>query len=336
MNESEPMKPRKALPKTALPRIYFIDQAIASGRYPNAPSLAKKYETSLSSINRDIAYMRDMLNAPIEYDFFKKGFYYSEPTFRLSAGYASADDLLALGMAKELLDLYKGTPIQDAALNLLESISMPFKGAKSANWFKNRIVIPKSASAPVNGDVWNAVVAALRENKTISFQYHAQNKKETENRRVRPYQLLFDKSAWYLHCYDEGKKNLRLFALPRIAKVKSTGETFSIPQNFDYRSLEGYSYYGVFFGAKSHKVVIEIYEDPKWIRERVWAPDQIIKEIENGITLSFTSNQLQKILEWVLAQGKRARPIAPKELVEQWEQSIREMGEMIEMPHHTR
>jgi predicted DNA-binding transcriptional regulator YafY len=291
--------------------------------------MAKKYETSLSSINRDIAYMRDMLNAPIEYDFFKKGFYYSEPMFRLSTGYASADDLLALGMAKNLLDLYSGTPIQDAALNLMESISMPLKGAKNANWFKDRIVIPKGVSAPVNEDVWNAVVAALRENKTISFQYRAQNKKEIESRRMHPYQLLFDKSAWYLYGYDEGKKNLRLFALPRITKVKPTGETFSIPKNFDYRGLEGYSYYGVFFGAKSYKVIIEIYEDPKWVRERVWAPDQIITEIENGITLSFTSNQLQKILEWVLSQGNCARPVAPKELVEQWAQSIRDMGKML-------
>ena len=71
------MKPRKSLPKTALPRIYFIDDEIASGRYPNASDLAEKYETSLSSINRDIAYMRDMMGAPIVYDFFKKGFYYS-------------------------------------------------------------------------------------------------------------------------------------------------------------------------------------------------------------------------------------------------------------------
>jgi predicted DNA-binding transcriptional regulator YafY len=329
MNKSDPMKPRKTLPKTALPRIYFIDQEIASGRYPNAPSLAKKYETSLSSINRDIAYMRDMLNAPIEYDFFKKGFYYSEPMFRLSAGYASADDLLALGMAKELLDLYNGTPIQDAALNLLESISMPLKGAKNANWFKNRIVIPKSAFAPVNEGVWNSLVTALRENKIIRFQYRSRNRKEAENRRVRPYQLLFDRSSWYLFGYDENRKNMRVFALARITGIELTRDVFVIPENFDYRSLEGYSYYGVFTGPKSFKVLIEVYEDPQWIQERIWAPDQIIKEIKNGITLSFTSNQLQKILEWILGQGKRARPLAPKELVEQWKQSIREMGEMI-------
>jgi hypothetical protein len=35
------MQSRKSLPKTALPRLYFIDREIASGKYPNAPALAK-------------------------------------------------------------------------------------------------------------------------------------------------------------------------------------------------------------------------------------------------------------------------------------------------------
>jgi len=127
---TEYMQQRKSLPKTAIPRMYFIDQEIAAGKYPNAPALAQKYETSLSSINRDIAYMRDLLGAPIEYDFFKKGFYYSEKTFRLPAAYATSEDLLALGMAINLMDLYKDTPIHEAALHLLESISTPLKTEK--------------------------------------------------------------------------------------------------------------------------------------------------------------------------------------------------------------
>jgi hypothetical protein len=40
---------RKTLPKTALPRIYRIDEMIASGRYPSTKQLAKAYETSMSS-----------------------------------------------------------------------------------------------------------------------------------------------------------------------------------------------------------------------------------------------------------------------------------------------
>lgn len=334
------MKQRKNLPKTAVPRIFFIDREIAAGKYPNAPDLAKKYETSLSSINRDIAYMRDMLGAPIEYDFFKKGFHYTEPTFRLCAAYATADDLLALGMAKNLMDLYKDTPIHEAALNLLESISAPLQGDKKAEWFKNRIVIPKTASVPVNADVWNGIVAGIRENKIINFNYGStesenlnnQGKvsaKKLEVRRVQPYQLLFDHSAWYLYAYDEDRNSMRMFALSRIENVEITKDPFTIPRDFDYRSLEGTSYFGVYTGAKPHRFVIAIKGDTRWIKERKWAEDQKIEETKDGIKLSFTSNQFEKVLEWILYQGPNARPLSPKPLVDRWTALVKEMAKMV-------
>ena len=62
------MKARKNLPKTALPRIYRIDEMIASGRYPSTKQMAREYETSMSSISRDIYFMKYSLGAPIEYD----------------------------------------------------------------------------------------------------------------------------------------------------------------------------------------------------------------------------------------------------------------------------
>ena len=321
------MQPRKRLPKTAVPRIYFIDQEIAAGRYPNAPSLAKKYETSLSSINRDIAYMRDMLGAPIEYDFFKKGFYYAEETFRLPAAYATSNDLLALGMAKNLMDLYRDTPIHEAALNLLESISTPLQTEKKTDWFKDRIVIPKITPVKMDTQVWNSIVNSLKENRIITFVY--QHKENQNERRVHPYQLLFDKNVWYLFGLNEEKKQLRLYALSRITDVTLTDKKFTIPRDFDYRSQEGASYFGIFHGIKTYKFILEIKGDSRWIQERTWADDQKIKNIKGGIELSFTSNQLDKVLDFILSLTPIAKPLAPKVLVDSWEEKIREAAKLV-------
>ena len=65
------MNDRKSIPKTALPRIYFIDRETASGKYPNTKTLAKTYETGTATISRDIEFMRVMMNAPIEYDYLR-------------------------------------------------------------------------------------------------------------------------------------------------------------------------------------------------------------------------------------------------------------------------
>ena len=327
------MQPRKSLPKTAIPRIYFIDQEIAAGRYPNAPALAKKYETSLSSINRDISYMRDMLGAPIEYDFFRKGFYYYEKTFRLPAAYASEKDLLALGMAKNLMDLYSGTPIHDAALNLLESISTPLQSEKKIDWFKDRIVIPKFAPVSMDTQVWDNIVSSIKENRIITFNYRSIEKQgmpetKLQKRHVRPYQLLFDKNVWYLFAHDEDKNQMRIFALSRITDVTITEKKFTIPRDFDYRSQEGTSYFGVFCGIKTYKFTIEIKGDSRWIQERIWADDQKFKKIRDGIELSFTSNQFDRVLEFILSLTPIARPLSPKALVDKWEEMIRKAAKL--------
>lgn len=49
-------------------RLAFIDEQIASGIFPSAGSIAKKLECSSRTIQRDIEYMRNFLNAPIEWD----------------------------------------------------------------------------------------------------------------------------------------------------------------------------------------------------------------------------------------------------------------------------
>jgi predicted DNA-binding transcriptional regulator YafY len=137
------MKARKNLPRTSLPRIYFIDRKIASGCRPSTRELAREYETSMSSISRDIEFMRSSLNAPIEYDALRRGYYYAEETYRIPAGYTTAEDLLALGMAKTLLSMYRDTPLCAAAQNLLESLSAPMRGQKQSSWYEDRIIVPQ-------------------------------------------------------------------------------------------------------------------------------------------------------------------------------------------------
>src|SRR6185503_13637987 len=61
-----------------LERMLRIHQAIASGRYPNASSLATDIEVVTKTIHRDVEFMRDRLGLPIAYDARRFGYYYSE------------------------------------------------------------------------------------------------------------------------------------------------------------------------------------------------------------------------------------------------------------------
>jgi predicted DNA-binding transcriptional regulator YafY len=320
------MKDRKNIPKTALPRIYFIDREIASGKYPNTRTLAAAYETGTATISRDIEFMRDMLKAPIEYDFKQKGYYYSEKAFRLPAAFCSAEDMLAMGMAKTLLSLYKGTPIYGAANQLMESITAPLGKTENPHWYEDRIVVPPVPSALFPPEVWNCICEGLRNNQIVTFDYRSTWKDTFRPRRVRPYQLLFDNGAWYLYGYSEKGKGTRMYSLPRIRNINLEEESFIFPASADYRIRFDGSYFGAYSGERKRRFRIAFYNDGAMrIHERLWAKDQRIEETRDGVILSFTSAQYGKVLELVLSNGADALPFEPEELVHDWRKNLRGM-----------
>ena len=328
--ETEKKPARASLPKSALARLCFIDQQIASGKYPNTKYLVKKWEgISVSTISRDIEFMKTSLNAPIEYDAQHRGYYYSKPNYRIPMGFSGADELLALGMAKNILALYRDTPIYDAAHHLLDSIIAPLAAEGNSDWYENRIVIPQMPTAPAPPDAWKLITTALRENRILTFDYMGAYDEDHKARRVRPYQLLFDTGVWYLYGFSEERKSTRVFSLCRIKNTMLTKDRFSLPKDFDYRTGNADSYFGVFAGQKKQHFKIAFYDySVVWVNDRQWAEDQKIVEADDGVIISFSSTQFDKVVEWVLSRGWTARPLEPESLVNLWRSTIDEMQKM--------
>jgi predicted DNA-binding transcriptional regulator YafY len=315
-----------------LSRIYFIDRKIASGNYPNTRQLAEEYEVGTATISRDIEFLRDRMGAPVEYDTQRRGYYYSDKNYRLPAAFSRPEDMLALGMARSLLTLYRDTPIYPASKELLDSITAPLSinGRPGKPWYEDRIVVPPAASAPVSPRVWDIIITGLRENRIITFEYLGLNDGDYVPRRVRPYQLLFDNGLWFLYGYAEERKAIRIFSLPRIKNLFLTEDPFKLPADFDYRKNNGESRFGIFAGKEKQYYRIALYEDAvPWAMDRQWAADQRIETGDGRCILSFSSVQLNKVLEWVLSQGCAAKPLEPEELVDAWRDNVREMWKMV-------
>jgi predicted DNA-binding transcriptional regulator YafY len=328
--KTEKKQPVKTLPRRALPRIYRIEREIASGKFPNSDGLARMLETSVSTISRDIEFMRDQLGAPIEYDAFNRGYYFTEKTFRLPASFTNADDLLALCMARSIFSLYKDTPLYDASRQLLESITTPIAADGNNDWLENRITVPPIASAKVKSEVWDIIVAGLKGNRVITFDYLGTWDADYKKRKVHPYQLLFDSGVWYLYGFSEERKSTRIFSLSRIKNAQLAKDVFTLPKNFKYVDFSGDSYFGVFIGQEKQRFVIDLYEDSiPFAEERQWAADQKITEKDDHITIEFTSTQYDKVLHWVLSFGCNSVPKFPKKLVNQWKTHINEMKKMV-------
>jgi predicted DNA-binding transcriptional regulator YafY len=333
--KTEKKSARASLPYSALDRLYFIDRQIASGKYPNTNYIVEKFidkgdEVSIATISRDIAFMRDRLNAPIEYDALHRGYYYSVPNYRIPMGFSGADELLALGMAKNILSLYRDTPIYDAAHHLLDCITAPIVADGNPGWYENRIVLPQVPSSPVSPDTWGLITKAMRENRVLAFEYQGAYDTQFKPRRVRPYQLLFDTGVWYLYGYSEERKGIRIFSLCRIKNISLCKDQFSLPQDFDYRKGDTGSYFGVYAGQKKYRFKIVFYDySVVWVKDRQWADDQKITETDDDVIISFTSTQFEKVAEWVLSRGSTALPLEPELLVNCWQNEIEIMQRMV-------
>jgi predicted DNA-binding transcriptional regulator YafY len=315
--------------RTKLSRVYFIDREIASEKFPNTRDLAKKYETSIASISRDIEFMRDTLNAPIEYDAVHRGYYYAEKRYRVPAAFATAEDMLALGLVKSFLSLYRNTPLYGMAKQFVDGISAPLEDGEYPAWYENRIIVPPPACAPVNPAVWDTVIAGIKGNKVITFDYRSAWNEETFGRRVRPYQLLFDSGIWYLYGFSEERKAIRIFSLCRITNAAVTNETFKLTSDYDYCSIADSSNFGVFAGTVKHTFKIRFYDEASiWVKERRWAKNQTFTDTEDGAVITFTSTQYDKVREWLLSQGCYAKPLEPQELIDDWKWHIKEMRKL--------
>jgi hypothetical protein len=67
------------------------------------------------------------------------------------------------------------------------------------------------------------------------------------------------------------------------------------------------------------------------VKERKWASDQKIEESDDGAIMHFTSTQYYKVLEWILSQGRTAKPLEPEVLVKDWRNHIAEMAKLAEI-----
>src|SRR6185503_5026894 len=117
MNPQNSHRKRLALSRPPLERMLRIHRAIQTGKYPNATALAGELEVSTKSIYRDIEFMRDRLELPLEFEVAQNGFHYTQevgsfPTLQITEG-----ELFALLVAEKALQQYRGTTFEKPLLS---------------------------------------------------------------------------------------------------------------------------------------------------------------------------------------------------------------------------
>jgi predicted DNA-binding transcriptional regulator YafY len=305
--------------KARYSRLLFIDQQIANGSYPNAVQLAADYEVSDRTIKRDIEYMRDLLDAPIEFDYRHNGYFFSEPNWRLPALTITESELFAITLASDVLVAYRNSPLYGKLSRVFDKLAalLPEKVSIPATWLEHRFSVFHTATSRIDPATWEVVLQALRENRSMVFGYTAVGYKTAADKIADPYHCIGYRGEWYLIGHDHMKADLRIYALSRMQAPRLGKATFDVPEDFD-PSTHVDRHFGISLKTASHKVRIRFDEHLAfYIRERQWHESQILIDLPDGaVELRFTTNQLDAVRFWSQSWGAGVVVLEPVELRE--------------------
>jgi proteasome accessory factor B len=295
-----------------------IHEALKSGVRANASILAAKFEVSSKTVLRDIAFMRDRLDLPVEYDPRICAFRYTEsvdnfPTVQITEG-----ELLSLLVAQKALEQYKGTPYHHQLQTAFQKLTASMRDKVSFTPATNRATVSFHNVGPGKADlkIFERISRAVAESLEVDLDYKKPKSQATERRKVRPYHLANRDNFWYLVGHDLERNSLRNFAVARIESVKVTAIQFTRPPGFSPEQYFGRSL-GAFVGKGDDRVVIRFSAKVAHrIRERLWHESQVITERpDGGVQLCMRLGGIEEVQRWTLGWGHHAKALAPHELV---------------------
>ena len=316
----KPKRGRSAELKSRPPyaRMLQIHDMVQRGNYPNATSLSEKLEVTTKTIHRDIGFMRDRFNLPIEYDALRNGYQYSAPVDSFPMLQIDEGELFALLVAEKVLQQYRGTVFEKQLSTAFRKISesLPDTVSMRLGDWDDALDIRNTGKVNVNEKIFDLLFKSVAKGRQLEILYTKPNG-APEKRIIDPYQIANINNDWYLYAYDHKQDDIRCFVPARMESAMITGQKFKRPDSFSLdQFLEGA--FGSFSSDESYDIRIQFTKTAApFIREKKWHPSQELKELKNGcVEVSLRLSHLMDIRRWILGWGGQAKVLAPAELLE--------------------
>lgn len=317
-----------------LERIMWLDDRLKRRRFINASHLAEQFEISRKTAQRDVAFLRDRLRAPLAYDHLKKGYYYTDKAFELPRLPATQEEVLAVLIARRLLSHATGGIISEAFRNFSRKLR---EAAAAFGLDETRLEEAFSSSwhgySPAPERIFNEVARALLEGRLMEIDYHSPGSSAHTRRIIEPHHLQHYMASWVLIAYCRLREDWRKFFLSRIEGLESLPATFAVrPREQWAPHLDGA--FGIFRGAASIPVTLRF--NPfrsRWVREQHWHPAQAVREtVEGGIELSFPVADFREVKMMILQFGADVQVLAPEALREEIRAEVARLNGIYRLP----
>lgn len=156
-----------------------------------------------------------------------------------------------------------------------------------------------------------ALVTAARKKQRVEIDYAAISRGTAERRPIDPYGIVHHAGEWYVvgHCHKRG--DVRTFRIDRIAALRTTGDTFETPADFD---LEAYRRERLYVPS-ADSVTVRVHLEPLAVT-RIgvnWPVGEVTMHDNGSAELLVDCDGFEWVTSWVLGLGRHAWILGPDE-----------------------
>lgn len=303
-------------------RIYIIDQMLAERHVVTIAQLLGKLEVSLATLKRDLALMRDRMQAPIIFDKELGGYRYENQgpasQFELPGLWFSAEEIHALLTMHHLLsNLDTGGLLGAHIKPLLSRLTALLSTADNpVEEIQKRVRIEMMNVRHVHLKHFEAVGSALVKRKRLHIDYYARGSDQTSQREVSPQRLINYRGNWYLDAWCHLRNDLRSFSIDSIRRVELLEKKAKNVPNKELDVVLG-SGYGIFSGKNVQWATLLFSpEVARWVSNERWHPNQKGRLLVDGsYELKIPYSKDTELLMDILKYGTGVKVMSPASLI---------------------
>ena len=306
--------------KRQLSRMIKLVAELKQNKYPNAPGFSKKLSDDIRdpiscasrTIERDIAFLKKKMNAPIEYDAERKGYFLKNTTWKFAYSNLSeemmASAILGARLAEDIMPEPIKSDIRDAVAEHLATNDTE----ELENAFIDSLLFASGVKADIEPETFKTVFDAWRQRHSIEFTYKTPNRGPSA-RTFEPHVVSFHNGLWYAKGLELPEGKIVVFAIHRMGDVRMTDKTFEIDKNI----LDDVKKNGLFGFPKRDDIKVRCDASIAfYLRERETAQHLNVSEpqADGSVIVTLPETTENDAIRWMLGEVGRIQILEPVEL----------------------
>lgn len=263
-------------------RLYRLKNWLDAGRSLGRDFLLRELGVSPATLKRDLAHLRDRMNAPVVFDRAQQGWRLdfgdrsAGDRYELPGLWFNAEEIHALLTMQQLLaQLDAGGLLGPHIEPLAERLhALLGSGTPSAADVAQRVTVHLVATRPVHLPHFQTLGSALLQRRRLVIDYAARSHGEIGQREVSPQRLIHYRDNWYLDAWCHLRDGLRSFSVDAVQRVQVSDQPAIDVPDAELDEVLGAGY-GIFAGTNVEWATLRFSaERARWVAAELWHPKQ--------------------------------------------------------------